>query len=53
MYGETEKPKGLKKTDRKVNAYRVGLRVLYQDNTGQLWAKIFNKWWRFPQDIDY
>ena len=43
----------LHKTGRKVYPVRTGVRVIYQDDAGQLWVKIFGKFWRFPEEIDY
>jgi len=43
----------LHKTSRKVKPVRVGVRTIYKDDSGQLWVKCFNLWWKFPQEIDY
>lgn len=43
----------MKKTNRMVNVYRIGLRRIYEDAIGQLWVKVQGKWYKFPQQIDY
>lgn len=41
------------KTNRTVKPIRVGKRNIYKDASGQEWVKCFNKWWKFPQEIEY
>ena len=43
----------LHKTDRTVNPTRVGKRRIFRDESGQLWVKCFNQWWKFPEEIEY
>ena len=52
--GKKWKIKGqLHKTERTVKPVRVGLRTIYKDDAGKLWVKCFNKWWKFPEEIEY
>lgn len=43
----------LHKTDRTVRVVGCGGRRIYADEKGGLFVKCFNKWWKFPQEIDY
>ena len=44
----------LKSTGRKSpNIVRAGKRTLFEDDEGKLFVKIFNKWWQFPNEIEY
>ena len=36
-----------------VMVYRVGRRRKYQDSVGNIFVKVFNQWWRFPEEIEY
>ena len=43
----------LHKTGRFVKPVRVSKRMIFIDKLGQQWVKIFNKWWKFPEEIEY
>lgn len=43
----------LRRTNRLVKPVRVGVRKIHQDEKGQHWVKCFNKWWKFPEEIEY
>ena len=49
----TIKPENLRKTGRKANLLRDGLRIVYRDINKQEWVKTGGKWWRFPQEVEY
>lgn len=43
----------MKKTDKKVNVVRVGVRTIYVDANGQEFVKCFGKWFKFPDQVSY
>lgn len=43
----------LKRTDRKIKPIGSSKKFLYADMDGQLFAKIFGYWWKFPEQIEY
>jgi len=43
----------LRKTNRKVKPIRVGTRQIMIDDVGQQWVKVFGKYWKFPEEIEY
>jgi len=43
----------LTRTDRKVKPVGAPSTYEYKDESGQLWAKIFGYWWKFPEEIEY
>ena len=43
----------LRKTGRRVKPVCVPVRCIWIDEADQLWVKIFNKWWKFPEEIEY
>lgn len=36
-----------------VKPVRCTPRRLYQDDTGNHFVKIFNKWWKFPEQVEH
>lgn len=36
-----------------VNCTRIGKRRLYEDEVGNLFVKIYGKWWKFPESVEY
>lgn len=43
----------LHRTGRRFRGVGVGKRTIHEDEAGQEWAKAFNKWWKFPQEVEY
>ena len=43
----------LRNTGRTVYPIRVGKRSIFSDDGDQLWVKCFNKWWKFPEEIEH
>ena len=43
----------LKSTGKKQSIHRAGKRTLFEDEEGKLFVRIFNKWWQFPDEIEY
>lgn len=50
VYGKLEKTSSGKLY---ANVYRVGQRRKYIDEKGQIFLKVSNKWWKFPEEIEH
>ena len=43
----------LRLTEETVKPVRVGKRHVLKDEAEQLWVKIFGKYWKYPEEVEY
>ena len=44
---------GTKSNNLYVNVYRVGQRRKYIDEKNQVFIKVDNRWWKFPEQVEF